>query len=245
MIDRVRAHVIAYLLVAACGGHGRAQPPSQGPQVDLACVDKARRGVLLDSFPPEIAGFRVVRTEIGVQLLRDGRPLDDGVATLVFDDSIDQKMGLYRMDSGIDKCDGLPAASCFGISMYVCEVSLETLAGWVNDVAQKRGAGDGALGINVIVRDAWGPRCKGGPACKPQAYYSSKGRYDPAAPRRPTDAAHGFGQCEHDGECEAEEGVCSAWYLAGGAQTLEYVEASVPTFCGCIDRKCSWFTQGR
>jgi hypothetical protein len=34
-----------------------------------------------------------------------------------------------------------------------------------------------------------------------------------------------------------------AWYLRGGAETDIFIQKREPTFCGCVDQRCRWFTQ--
>jgi hypothetical protein len=214
----------------------------------MACVDRARRAELTKDLPQELAGLRVTRTELGAYLHRDGHRLDspDGAKlwqTVSHD--VFEGGGLALGRSGMystSRCDDVAPASCIELDAWICQVSLETLASRLVAAFDKAGAGDSELGADIHFLEARGPSCHAGAACTPAAHYSRRATYDPSLWRRSLD--EGSGQCRDDGDCEgANSNSCMAWYLRGGGELLVYIQRARPAFCGCVERRCSWFEQ--
>src|SRR5678816_1305662 len=89
---------LVWFALAACSlGRGRETREWQGPEVDLTCVDKARRGELLVGLPAEIGGFRVIAhaAEGRVLLVRDGRHVDDATAQTVYRRALDERTPVH------------------------------------------------------------------------------------------------------------------------------------------------------
>lgn len=222
-------------------------PPDPGPAVDEACLQRAREGRLIESQPDEAAGFAVTPTEHGVYMRRPGRALTKEEGEKLWRTFSKDYFGRGGMSSGssalysVYKCEDVGDASCLTLSVWVCQKDIATIATWAAEAASAVGAGDGELALKLTFVER-PPSCKDGAACKPQVHYSTKnGRYDPNGERHL--AKRGTGRCTNDGDCNGGGNNCVAWYLAGGIETLIYIQVSEPTFCGCIERTCNWFTQ--
>jgi hypothetical protein len=247
---------LAPLLVVLFGCHGwsggdrpqrKLGPPDPGPVVDDVCVEHAREGRLVESQPSEAAGFVVTPAERGVHMVRAGRALTKGEGAKLwqtFSHDYFSRGGLSvgsSAMSSIYKCPDVGDASCLTLSVWVCQKDIATIATWAAEAAATIGAADGELALNLTFVEQT-PSCKKGAACPPQVHYSTKnGRYDPDGARQL--ATRGRGRCTQDADCEGGGNVCSAWYLAGGAQNAIYQQYREPTFCGCIESTCNWFTQ--
>ncbi len=242
------------LLLVAChgwsGGDRRERkpgPPDPGPTVDDACVQSARDGRLIESQPNEAAGFTVTPTERGVHMVRPGRALTKEEGEKLWRTFSQDYFGRGGMSVGssalysVFKCPDVGDASCLTLSVWVCQKDIATIATWVAEAASVIGAGDGELALNLEFVER-PPSCKDGAACPPKVHYSTKdGRYDPDDERHL--AARGRGRCSNDGDCEGGGNACVAWYLAGGPEAGLYIQYAEPTFCGCIESTCNWFTQ--
>lgn len=247
---------IAVLFVLAACGAGSPPPPLPAPapappdpRVDMACVARARDGKLLDDLPAELDGFRVTAIAGGAHLHRDGRALTSAdserlwkaMSHDVFDGG-----GLATGSSGqyaSFTCDDAPKTNCFELRVWICQVDLATLAARLRDAAEHAGAADALISVDVKFEETRGPTCRDGAACTPVAHYSRKGVYDPRRPRHPL-PDRGRGACSDDGDCEgAHSNYCLAWYLRGGFEDAIELEGPTPTFCGCVDSHCRWFTQ--
>jgi hypothetical protein len=243
----------ALLLLTACGSSTPApvheEAPQPPPKVDMACVERARDGTLLDDLPAQLGSFAVTAAKDGVHLHRAGRELTDAEAetlwhqmnTDVFDPG-----GLASGDAGhfsIYTCDDAPKNNCFKYEAWICQVELATIATRLATAAQHAGVADAAITADIAFEEARGPSCRNGASCIPATHYSVKGTFDPAGPRHP-DPDSGDGVCRDDGDCEGEHSNhCMAWYLRGGAETDLFIQKREPTFCGCVDQRCRWFTQ--
>ena len=245
----------ALILLAACGGatapaHPPAdQPPNPGPPVDALCLARAREGRLIEAQPTEAAGFQITPTPAGVHMLRTGRDLTKTEGEALWKTFSEQYFSRGGLSVGsaalysIDKCPDVGDASCLSLDVYVCQRDLATLGAWVAEAAAQIGAPDGELAINVTFVERRGPSCAGGKTCTPTPHYSTpKAVYDPSAGR--TRLPGGRGRCTSDGDCEGtDRNACTAWWLAGGVETLIYIQYARPTFCGCVEQTCSWFQQ--
>jgi hypothetical protein len=252
---RLAAFLVLVLVpVVACrgwsGGERRERklgPPNPGPAVDEACVQHAREGRLIEAQPSEAAGFLVTAAEHGVRMVRTGRPLTKQEGEKLWHTFSHDYFARGGMSTGssamssIYKCPDVGDASCLTLSVWVCQKDIATIATWAAEAAAAIGAPDGELALNLRFVER-PPSCKQGAACAPKVHYSTKdARYDPGAPRHL--ATRGFGRCTNDGDCEGGGNSCTAWQLAGGAETAIYVQYGEPTFCGCIEGTCNWFTQ--
>lgn len=246
--------VALFPLLVAChgwsGGDRRERkpgPPDPGPAVDAACVQRARDGRLIESQPDEAAGFAVTPTDRGVHMVRRGRALTKEEGEKLWRTFSQDYFGRGGMSMGssalysVYKCQDVGDASCLTLSVWVCQEDIATIATWAAEAAAAIGAGDGELALNLEFVER-PPSCKDGAACTPAVHYSTKdGRYDADGERHL--ATRGRGRCTNDGDCEGPGNACVAWYLAGGAETSIYIQYSEPTFCGCVENTCNWFTQ--
>jgi hypothetical protein len=210
-------------------------------------VQRAREGRLSEAQPSEAAGFTVTPTEHGVHMVRAGRTLTKDEGEKLWQTfSTDQfaRGGLSTGSSALSsvyKCKDVGDASCLTLSVWVCQKDIATIAAWAAEAAATIGAPDGELGLNLEFVER-SPSCKNGAACPPKVHYSTKrGRYDPDSERLL--AERGVGRCTNDGDCEGGGNRCVTWYLAGGAETAIYIQYGEPTFCGCLENTCNWFTQ--
>lgn len=251
----MRFAVLALLaLLAGCHGWSsrdrREQPPgppNPGPAVDETCIELAREGRLVESQPTEVAGFAVTPTEHGVYLRRPGRALtkEEGEKLwTTFSRDYFTRGGLSTGGSAlysVYKCEDVGDASCLRLSVWICQRDLATIASWAAAAASAIGASDGELGLKLTFVEQ-PPSCKAGAGCPPKVHYSTKhARYDPSRGRHL--AKRGIGRCTNDGDCEGGGNTCAAWYLAGGIETAIYIQFAKPTFCGCVESTCNWFTQ--
>jgi hypothetical protein len=213
----------------------------------MACVERARNGHLLDGLPASAAGFTITKVDGAVHLHRDGRALTDAEGAALwkgFSSEVFMQGGLSMGSSGmysIYRCDDAAPPSCIKVDMWMCQVSIETLATRVQALLDTQGLADAELTIDARLEEAAGPRCKGD-SCRPQPHYSTKdmGTFDAWRPRHSLD--DGRGTCTGDGDCNGSQ-TCTAWYLAGGAETAEFRQLPEPTWCGCVEARCTWFTQ--
>jgi hypothetical protein len=215
----------------------------------MACVERARAGTLLDGLPAQLGSFAVTAGQGGAHLHRPGRELTDAEAEALWQQmnaSVFAAGGLATGNSGhssIYTCDDAPKNNCFKYQAWICQVDLATIAARLESAADHAGLADAMVTADISFEEARGPSCRKGAACIPAAHYSVKGTYDPNGPRHP-ESDGGGGQCRDDGDCEGEHSNhCVAWYLRGGGETDIYIARSKPTFCGCVDQHCRWFTQ--
>lgn len=213
----------------------------------MACVARAREGKLLEGLPAEVSGLHVTG---GTHLHRDGRELTDAEAGKLWEQmnrDVFKGPGLASGDSGlysIYTCADAPKNNCFKISAFLCQLDLATLAARITAAAEHAGLADAMLSVDLTYVESRGPSCRTGAACKPAPHYSVKnGTYDPNGPRH-AESSRGRGVCRDDGDCEgADSNNCLAWYLRGGGEQDIYIMRRDPTFCGCVDQHCRWFTQ--
>jgi hypothetical protein len=249
----MRSFALLLVLVACPGWSGgdrrdrKPGPPDPGPAVDAACMQHAREGRLRESQPSEAAGFAVTPTERGVHMVRRGRALtkDEGEKLWqTFSQDYFSRGGMSMGSSAlysVYKCQDVGDASCLTLSVWACQKDIATIATWAAEAASAIGAPDGELALNLDFVEQ-PPSCKDGAACTPKVHYSTKNaHYDPERARHL--ASRGRGRCTNDGDCEGGGNACVAWYLAGGAETAIYIQYREPTFCGCLESTCNWFTQ--
>ncbi|NVB83257.1 MAG: hypothetical protein HOV81_33100 [Kofleriaceae bacterium] len=244
---------MAVAFLAACSsspGPSRSSSSSSAqrapePAVDMACVERARNGHLLDGLPASASGFAITAAgKGGAHLHRDGRKLTDAEGAALWQalQDVFTQGGLSMGSSGmysIYRCDDAAPASCFKFEQWVCRLSVDVLAARVLATLEQQGLADAEVTIDTVFNEAGGPRCRGD-SCRPQQHYSTHGTYD--AWRRRRSDGDGYGTCTGDGDCSGSQS-CMAWYLLGGGETAEFRQMSEPTWCGCIDNKCTWFTQ--
>ena len=240
----------ALLLLVACGSpapapvHEKATPD---PPVDMACVERARDGKLLDGLPTTAGGFTVTG---GTHLHRDGRELTDADAAKLWEQmnrDVFVGAGLSSGDSGLYSvytCSDAPKNNCFKMHVFLCQLDLPALAARISAAAEHAGVSDAMISVDLTYVESRGPSCRSGAACKPVAHYSVKNAvYDPSKPRH-AQLSRGWGACRDDGDCEgADSNNCVAWYAKGGAESDVYIMHRDPTFCGCVEHECRWFTQ--
>jgi hypothetical protein len=254
IMRRILMRLVALLLLVACrgwsGGERRERkpgPPNPGPAVDEVCLQRVLDGRQIESQPSEAAGFIVTPTKSGVHMVRKGRALtkEEGEDLWqLFSRDHFARGGMTTGSSALSsvyKCHDVPDASCLTLAVWACQKDIATIATWAAEAATMIGAPDGELGLNLQFVER-PPSCQNAARCPPKVHYSTKrARYDPGGERHL--AVRGIGRCNNDGDCEGGGNACVAWYLAGGAETDIYVQYSSPTFCGCIEHTCNWFTQ--
>lgn len=207
----------------------------------MACVARARAGTLFQDLPAELHGLHVTANADGVRLHRDGRPLTQGEGEALWQRAT-RVLSLPGFSSGRPDIPCTAAhGTCFQFDWWICQGNLDAIAARLNQSMQEAGVSDGALTVNLVYLEANGPKCRAGTACKPAAHYSRPATYEPEQSRTPVTS--GRGACHDDGDCQGQGNECSAWYLAGGARELLYIQYSTPVFCGCVDRRCTWFGQ--
>lgn len=244
------------LLTAACAApkatvtppSSDARPRFEAREVDMACVQRAKEGNLVAALPERIGEFMVdVRPTI-VTIARVGRPMteEQGKALWqLFSTEYFPRGGLASGSNGLGSvytCPRADKAGCFHLSLWACQTDLETLTGWMNDAAERVGAPGSEIDMEVSLLERAGPSCK--ESCAPSPHYSRKSdTYDPEGPRHRS-AERGRGACASDADCVgADSNSCSAWYLRGGGEASIFIQVSEPTFCGCVEGECAWFTQ--
>jgi hypothetical protein len=206
----------------------------------MACVQRAKVGRLMEDLPAEISGFAVASMERGVHLARSGRALTaaEGAALRNAMQTDVLAGGVYSTS----RCTGVDGRACIQLQQWVCQVSLDALAQRIAASAAKLGLADVGLDVWTTVQEARGPVCKAGASCLPAQHYSTKGTYDPRGRRDATTA--GSGVCADDGDCEGQDSEgCYPWYLRGGGEIALYRQHARPIWCGCVQERCSWFTQ--
>lgn len=215
----------------------------------MACVERARNGTLLDGLPAELGPFKVTAAKGGAHLHRDGRELTDAEAEKLWQQMSSDVFGAGGLAGGnsghysIYTCDDAPKNDCFKYQAFICQTDLATIAARIATAAEHAGAADAMITADFTFVEARGPACRDGARCTPAAHYSVKGTYDPAGPRH-AEASHGWGVCRDDGDCEGDHSnYCMPWYLRGGAEEDLYIVHNRPTFCGCVEQRCRWFTQ--
>jgi hypothetical protein len=239
------------LLSAACATTkpAPAKPARPEPPVDQACLDRARAGALLSSMPPTVGRFEIGTTPPRtITLHRRGRPVTQAEGEQLWQ-HLGAQEPLSELTTGhsalysIDKCPGVADGGCLGFSVHLCSGSLESIAGQLERAAAKVGADDAELFVTLTVHEADGPRCKDGPRCVPTPHYSTKDAvYLPTGLRVPVEK-WSAGACRDDGDCEGGGNTCAAWHRRGFPELLLYVQHDAPTFCGCVEQRCTWFTQ--
>lgn len=224
-----------------------ASSRSAEPAVDATCVDRARNGTLLSSLPTKVGVFQLAaKNETTFTLHRAGRPFTDDEGKTLWEHigAASPLRGLSMGSSAlfsVFKCPGIADGGCLTFSLHLCQTSLETIAAQLE--AATKHAPDAELFVTLTAHEAGGPACKDGPRCVPTAHYSTKGEpYRSTRLRVPIEKWSG-GACRDDGDCEGGGNVCQSWYLRGGAELAIAIEHSQPTFCGCVAKQCTWFTQ--
>jgi hypothetical protein len=244
--------ISAVFLLAACRTVATMpeSPRADEPRVDATCLSRAREGVLITSMPADVGAFSVARkNENTVTLHREGRQLssEEGMRLWAL---LGETRAVKSVSSGNSalystaKCPGVADASCLTFSVWLCQSSLSEIAEHLRLVTAEAGAVDGELFVTLTIHEATGPACKGGPRCVPTPHYSvPDGTYRSTRGRT---ALEGWssGSCRDDGDCEGGGNSCHAWHQRGGAELAILNQMSQPTFCGCVEHRCSWFTQG-
>lgn len=222
-------------------------PASHEPAIDTACLDRARNGTLLSSLPKKLGAFELSsKNGTTFTLHRPGRPFTEAEGKTLWE-QLGAATPLRGLSSGssamysIDKCPGIADGGCLTFSIHLCQTSLETIVADL-DAASKH-APDAELFVTLTAHEAGGPGCKDGPRCTPTPHYSTKEELYRSTRLRNAIPKWSAGACRDDGDCEGGGNVCQSWYLRGNAELAIAIEHSQPTFCGCIERQCTWFTQ--
>lgn len=222
-------------------------PRSAEPPVDTACLDRARNGTLLSSLPKQLGAFEVAaKNDTTFTLHRVGRPFTEAEGKTLWE-RIGAASPLQGLSTGssalysIDKCPGIADGGCLRFSIHLCQTSLETIAAQLEAAAKH--APDAELFVSLTVHEVGGPACKDGPRCVPTAHYSTKDELYRSTRLRNAIPSWSAGTCRDDGDCEGGGNTCQSWFLRGNAELLLFVQHDQPTFCGCVSRQCTWFTQ--
>lgn len=215
----------------------------------MACVTRAKAGLLNDGLAAEASGFAIAPiANGGVRLTRVGRvltPTEGAALWQALQNEVFMAGGLAGGHSGmysIYKCTDVGDGSCIKFEQWVCQVGVDVLARRISATVDRLGLADAELSVETTFEEARGPSCKQGAACVPAQHYSTKGTYDPKGARH--GGTDGRGACVDDGDCEGRESNgCVAWYLNGGGEAALYILQSEPVWCGCVHQRCSWFSQ--
>jgi hypothetical protein len=150
--------------------------------------------------------------------------------------------------AGIGGCRCPLAKPALGVVLQVNENTATPVA-VADQVAAlaARAGGDPAACVDVAIASAPGPRCAADdPACGPVPYEAAcveKTAYDPKGKREIFRARSGRGPCTYDGECLVggcgNECVPSAETARAGTCELHTWDN---VYCGCVEKKCVWFT---
>ena len=243
--------ISALLLCAACRTVAPVpeSPRPEEPLVDAACLSRARAGTLISSMPAAVGAFTLARLdEDTVTLHRAGRPLSGEEGARLWS-LLGETRALKSLSSGssalysTSKCPGIADASCLTFSVWLCQSSLNEIVEHLRLVTEEAGAPEGELFVTLTIHEAPGPACKAGPRCVPTPHYSVPDGLYRSTRGRTALEAWSSGSCRDDGDCEGGGNSCHAWYQRGRAELAILNQMSQPTFCGCIEHKCSWFTQ--
>lgn len=157
--------------------------------------------------------------------------------------------GIYCGDDG----SGRANERCFKIVAPLCETNVVQFAtALAARIAERPEGADTGWVVQIQLGGLLHPRCdaRRDPACLPIAYRREDQRdYGPGDRDPVTMAGHDFGTCSNDGDCHVLGcgNDCSAWYAADGESdgTCEAYPAleETPSFCGCVEGRCSWFQQ--
>lgn len=239
------------LLLLALAGCQTVAPAtvarSDEPALDTACLDHARHGTLLSSLPAKLGAFEIAtKNATTFTLHRAGRPFTDAEGKTLWEQigAASPLRGLSMGSSAlysIDKCPGIADGGCLTFSIHLCQTNLETIAAQLEAAAKQ--APDAELFVTLTAHEAGGPACKDGPRCVPTAHYSTKDEPYRSTPLRNAIPKWSGGACRDDGDCEGGGNICQSWYLRGNAELAIAIEHSQPTFCGCVAKQCTWFTQ--
>lgn len=243
--------ISALILVAACRTVAPApeSPGSVAPPVDAACLERGRAGTLITSMPGNVGAFTLARLKPDtISLHRTGFPLTTDEGTRLWS-LLGGTRALKALSSGNSalssafKCPGIADASCLTFSVWLCQTSLNEIVEQLGVATAEAGAPDGELFVTLTLHEATGPACKEGPRCIPTQHYSvPDGSYRSTRGRTALEGWSG-GDCRDDGDCEGGGNSCHVWYQRGGPELAILNQMSQPTFCGCVERRCSWFTQ--
>lgn len=199
--------------------------------------------------PAEVGAFRLVRlNENTVTLNRAGRQLTREEGARLWS-LLGETRAIKALSTGssalygTSKCPGVGDASCLTFGVWLCQSSLGEILEQLRLAAAEAGAEDGELFLTLTIHEATGPACKEGPRCVPTPHYSVPDGIYRSTRGRTALEAWGRGNCRDDGDCEGGGNSCHAWYQRGGVELAIFNQMNQPTFCGCVEHQCSWFTQ--
>lgn len=221
--------------------------PRTEPTIDSACLERARNGTMLSSLPHRVGSFELAtKNDTTFTLHRAGRSFTDVEGQALWEQigAASPLRGLSMGNSAlfsVFKCPGIADGGCLTFSIHLCQTSLETIVAQLEAAAKH--APDAELFVTLTAHEANGPGCKDGPRCVPTPHYSTKDEPYRSTRLRVPIERWSSGACRDDGDCEGGGNVCQSWYLRGNAELAIAIEHTQPTFCGCVAKQCTWFTQ--
>jgi hypothetical protein len=140
-------------------------------------------------------------------------------------------------------CEGRP---CFSLQVNLCESRVEELASGLKALLiAERGTSTARIDASVALLGELGPR-ECGAACDPIPH-EGQPYYDPDRGRKAGAlATYSGGACTRDADCMVKGcgNHCLSWEQGGANEAATCEGYSLPpTFCGCVERECGWFTQ--
>ncbi len=247
----MRRVALVALTLVSCRTFGPVEtPPRIEAPMDEACLARARAGQLLSTLPPRVGAFTLTVTSPRTFTLhRPGRPISDEAGSAMWqavgaNGPVPGMMMGHSATGSVFTCPGVADGGCLTLQVSVCTPgALDRLTRAVEVAASTANVPDGEVLVQVTANEADGPSCKDGPRCRPTAHYSTADAVYRATRFRVALPDWSSGRCVDDGDCDNAGNGCRAWYQRGGAELSLYVERNQPTFCGCVERRCVWFTQ--
>lgn len=238
---------VLLIVMSACQTVAPAVQRTTEPPLDAVCLERARSGRLLSSLPRQLGAFAVAMTgDSTFTLHRPGRPFTEAEGKALWE-QLGATTPLLGMSTGssamysLHKCPGVADGGCLTFAIHLCQTSLETIISQLE--AASSHARDAELFVTLTAHEAGGPVCKEGPRCVPTPHYSTKEEPYRSTRLRNAIPQWSAGTCRDDGDCEGGGNMCQAWYLRGNAELAIGIEHGQPTFCGCVSKQCTWFTQ--
>jgi hypothetical protein len=154
-----------------------------------------------------------------------------------------------REMAGIGGVTCPPAKPDLGVMLWIREstASPVMIAERVAALAARAG-GDPTVHVQVEIKSAPGARCApDDPACGPVPYEAAcveQTDYHPRGKREIVRARPGRGPCAYDGECRVGGcgNECVPTSAIDHAGTCEGYAGWDNVYCGCVEKKCVWFT---
>lgn len=265
MTTKVISLIVAGVFLSACGStHVTPTPNADSGRHVAPLVNGTRDACVSPPYAPDsqstaIGGLALERTadpQAFLLIARSAHTLSDAQSNSLLEAlrSSDQSLrslnfGIYCGDDGNGRAD----ERCFKIVAPLCETNVVRFAtALAARIAERPEGTDAGWVVRIELGGLLHARCdaRRDPACLPIAYRREDQRDYAPGDRDPVAiAGHDFGTCSNDGDCNVLGcgNDCSAWYAEDGetGATCEAYPAleETPSFCGCVEGRCSWFQQ--